>query len=287
MNEANVRVRECVCGRALRVWCCPIHVATTLIVRALTLSTAAQMLSRAGSSSDRLQFQGHHDLIGRRLRGQGVCGFHSDCPLHYELAQVNRSAALWNPSNMTDVAALQRRHDDARSKCARGSRIAGFAARSNGNFSGTLDTGGWCLEPPVVSAAARSAALLRDQHNFVTLSGGHSYFLPKPHVAADRNIVDFLACTLRRCDDPPECSAHTFLSVVDMGAGIGQYGRALLSRDPRHRWRGYDGAGNVEEVTSGFVSFFDLTIPLSLQRADWASEAAPPLKCPSSEILEG
>ena len=58
-------------------------------------------------------------------------------------------------------------------------------------------------------------------------------------------------------------------SINDFGAGIGQYGHALLSADPRHRWSGYDGAGNVEEVTDGFVQFFDLTLPLSLPRADW------------------
>lgn len=47
----------------------------------------------------------------------------------------------------------------------------------------------------------------------------------------------------------------------------GQYGREL--RPQGLRWRGYDGAGDVEEYTEGFVRFADLTIPLSLPRADW------------------
>lgn len=34
-------------------------------------------------------------------------------------------------------------------------------------------------------------------------------------------------------------------------------------------WRGYDGAGDVAEQTGGYVSFFDLTLPLSLPRADY------------------
>jgi hypothetical protein len=32
---------------------------------------------------------------------------------------------------------------------------------------------------------------------------------------------------------------------------------------------GFDGAGNVEEVTGGFVRFADLSLPLQMPRADW------------------
>ena len=61
-----------------------------------------------------------------------------------------------------------------------------------------------------------------------------------------------------------------YLEINDLGAGVGQYGHALRRRDPRHRMRGYDGAGNVEERTSGAVTWFDLTLPtLQLPVADW------------------
>ena len=50
---------------------------------------------------------------------------------------------------------------------------------------------------------------------------------------------------------------------------MGQYGHALFSVDPSVRWFGYDGAGNIEIWTNGFVRWFDLTIPLSLPRTDW------------------
>ena len=59
------------------------------------------------------------------------------------------------------------------------------------------------------------------------------------------------------------------LSFNDFGAGVGQYGHALLSKDPGFLWRGFDGAGNIEAVTDGFVDWFDLTLPLSLPRAHW------------------
>ena len=97
----------------------------------------------------------------------------------------------------------------------------------------------------------------------VSLANGQSYTLPKPHVAADKPIVAYLDRLLRGSEGP------SFLSVADFGAGVGQYGHALRSIDARHRWTGYDGAGNIEEATGGYVGWFDLTVPLSLPRADW------------------
>ena len=59
------------------------------------------------------------------------------------------------------------------------------------------------------------------------------------------------------------------LPRVLFAAGVGQYGYELQARDSHAQWRGYDGAGDVEEYTQGFVKFVDLTIPLALPRADW------------------
>ena len=58
-------------------------------------------------------------------------------------------------------------------------------------------------------------------------------------------------------------------SLNDFGAGVGQYRGALYAADPRYRYRRYDGAGNVGEVTDHFIRFFDLTMPLAFPRADW------------------
>lgn len=38
---------------------------------------------------------------------------------------------------------------------------------------------------------------------------------------------------------------------------------------PSIRWTGYDGAGNIRAFTHDHVAFVDLTVPLSLPRADW------------------
>lgn len=61
-------------------------------------------------------------------------------------------------------------------------------------------------------------------------------------------------------------------SVLDVGAGSGQYGRYLLSRGHApDRYEGVDGALNVEPFTSGFVRWADLTLPYDRDggAADW------------------
>lgn len=75
-------------------------------------------------------------------------------------------------------------------------------------------------------------------------------------------------------------------SVLDVGAGSGQYGRYLISRDasyagpatagsldarPPRKYEGVDGTLNVEALTDGFVRWADLTLPYALDDgpADW------------------
>ena len=54
-------------------------------------------------------------------------------------------------------------------------------------------------------------------------------------------------------------------SVTDLGAGVGQTGHALRALLPKLDYRGYDGAGNVEEYTRGYVKFADLTVPMPVE----------------------
>ena len=105
----------------------------------------------------------------------------------------------------------------------------------------------------------------------VVLSNNQSYILPpRHHVEADAIIVRVLLDRILASVPGRSALAQPCRpSIIDLGAGVGQYGHALLAEEPQIAWRGYDGAGNVGEVTDGFVSFADLTIPLSLPRADW------------------
>lgn len=65
--------------------------------------------------------------------------------------------------------------------------------------------------------------------------------------------------------------AETFgnATVLDLGCGLGQYGKWFAANAPAIKWQGFDGAENVEEVTEGFVRFADLTSELRLPEVDW------------------
>ena len=74
------------------------------------------------------------------------------------------------------------------------------------------------------------------------LRANQSYFLPPPFSApADGILVGVLFRLLRRSDTRS-------WSLSDFGAGVGRYGHALLSLS-EFDYRGYDGAGNGEEVS--------------------------------------
>ena len=143
-----------------------------------------------------------------------------------------------------DATALQAaRHRDARERCSLSSSHAAHAGS-------IMQSGGWCL-----------GLMVREQRygseGVVHLPSG-SYKLPATHVPADRLILAFL----RNLTDGFR------QSVLDLGAGVGQYGHALVPEGLQ--WRGYDGAGDVEDYTGGYVRYADLTAPMALpQRADW------------------
>ena len=91
--------------------------------------------------------------------------------------------------------------------------------------------------------------------------------IPSHHVDAATRVVNELANMIQE---------ENITSISDFGAGIGQYKAAMLKRRDEDasissfkEFNAYDGAGNVEECTKGFLWFFDLTLPLSLPRTDW------------------
>ena len=61
-------------------------------------------------------------------------------------------------------------------------------------------------------------------------------------------------------------------SLLDLGAGIGQYGVWFDSHSTNLTWYlAFDGASNVETFTKGAVNFFDLTVENTLNglQAEW------------------
>ena len=125
-------------------------------------------------------------------------------------------------------------------------RVLGEHYCASHNQDGVSPSGGWCLE--------------ESQENWGDL--GRS---AKHHVIAD----DGLATTIAKYIEIKERR----VSLLDIGAGVGQYGHWFHKNNISVDWRGYDGAENVESYTSGFVKWIDVTNALfdtvSDYEADW------------------
>ena len=95
-------------------------------------------------------------------------------------------------------------------------------------------TGGWCLKPSLEDWGQMGRAA---QH----------------HVAPDTGIGKAILKYLNRPDKTT--------SLIDIGAGVGQYGYWLRENHANIQWTGYDGAENVEDFTHNFVQWIDVTHP--------------------------
>lgn len=184
-------------------------------------------------------------------------GIRTDAPRHYSLTAINRSASVvhrW----------WQEKFDSVKAK-ARGMCMA---------TDGTTSTGGWCY-PHIDKKKRKSLKTCgmnahngaREPECCVKLPDGVTYLLPARHVASDAQLVATVHQAITHKDAQGNIVRR--LSVNDFGAGVGQLGYALSVLDPLTRYKGYDGAGNVEAWTRNAVSWFDLSIPLSLPRAHW------------------
>lgn len=161
------------------------------------------------------------------------------------MADVERSATLWDPQDLRHARILKQRAAKAAAACStRIMRQGGTTAVSHG---------GWCLGPlrPIPA---------EDKVDYTPVNRE----LPDGHIPADLGIVTSLLSHVLR-----KSVGRGFHSLNDFGAGVGQLGRELLAREPSLQYSGFDGAGNVVERSGGLVGFFDLTMPLSLPRADW------------------
>lgn len=170
------------------------------------------------------------------------CGFDVDCPLDYSLALVNKTSASSQASMETNRRALEKVHDVARQACA----------TAGNTDAAILPHGGWCY-------GTKTA-----KHPPPMQKNDMDYLVPAHHVSVDEVIANTLAERVLLKKDGSCC-----YSLTDLGAGVGQLGHALRARLPKLDYYGYDGAGNVEEFTSNYVRFADLTIPLSLKQTDW------------------
>lgn len=151
-----------------------------------------------------------------------------------------------NAENRTDVVDDNRTDvvDELRKQVIFWRRAAGeLSCKANPDATGP--TGGWCLHP--------------DNSDWGNLGRSAVH-----HVVADSGIgnslVKYLTVPNRR------------VSLLDIGAGVGQYGYWLKANNASIDWYGYDGAENIESFTDGFVKWIDVTDPIFDTidfRADW------------------
>ena len=216
----------------------PLVLATTLFAMADLSSARARARSAVLAAHGTNQYLTLYEGLQAR---RDISKSDGSSSLLHNISEVIASAAYWRDESTAAASSSlnAQHHENARKFCSERRKQ-------------TLSTGGWCLNRMV------SDKLFGEERRVQTLNGGSSYRLPASHVPADK----LLLLGIRTITDGLK---H---SVLDFGAGVGQYGRELQGEGLR--WRGFDGAGDVEEYTDGFVKYADLTIPLSIQpRADW------------------
>jgi hypothetical protein len=162
--------------------------------------------------------------------GFGRCGFRTphDCPRPYNASEVLQSAALWNPSNTSHALALEEAHRHAENACA---------ARPRKRAPGQLaQTGGWCLRP--------------SHNDFLTVNisygrASNTFRVPQTieHGMPNLGVVRILHNLLHPHGKRSKLS-KPHRSILDLGAGVGQYGLALRAIDSQHLYRGFDGERN-------------------------------------------
>lgn len=193
-------------------------------------------------------------------RSAALCTGSSECQRQYSLAIVNCSAHDLHLSMSSilkaSIATTSALHELGKSTCI--------------GRTQQLSSGGWCLakapEHHSDHRACQSSRMLDSGCFASTANKNVTYWLPPHHYTPDGRIISLLAHIL-------SINRHGFpRSLVDIGAGVGQTCRELMSRDRQLSCTSYDGAGNVEAVSNGVVHFLDLTAPIldASFRADWA-----------------
>jgi hypothetical protein len=125
------------------------------------------------------------------------------------------------------------------------------------------DGNGWCL---VSSGENRSfidinTTTNNNINNVLNIDTKHinqSYPLALHHYKEDTGLARCLSVFFHN------------KSVIDLGAGIGQYGRYYNFYDATISYEGFDGAYNVEEFTNNYIKWTDLSIDMiDIKPAQW------------------
>jgi len=191
----------------------------------------------SGWDSEYGELEATSRALAQKLRPEPPqCGFSSDCPTTYKIAHVIQ-ASLQEPS-ADEVELLEQQRLGAKDLCE---------AFDHDKIQAN---GGWCYDKNGASQEKRRTDIW--------------YLVPEHHVPPGEEFVQAIVDRVMTRADGTCCD-----SVNDFGAGVGQYGHAMRALHPTLDYHGFDGAGNVQEFTQGFVKYFDLTRNAGIPRADW------------------
>lgn len=171
-----------------------------------------------------------------------------DCPVYYNPGGIMESIN-YNDKHIQVLQPLLDAHRREAHKKASDQCLEG---------DGILKSGGWCLQPGRKWVGCLDMPKVGCK---IHPKGHEDIDVPEYHALPSKVVVDELIQLI----DHDKIS-----SFNDFGAGIGQYKAAVQNQRPQVTWTSYDGAGNIEEWTKGFVNWIDLTTPVSLPKADWA-----------------
>lgn len=164
------------------------------------------------------------------------CGWDSDCKQWYDAKNINESVSF-----MIQHGSILQPYIDYKTA------VGHQKARQKCESQALLKSGGWCLHSS------------SENLNMMETPNG-SFQIPKQHYAPSpvivREMINFI-------------DNENIESINDFGAGVGQYKAAILKARPHFIWNSFDGCGNIENYTHGFVSWIDLTMPISIPLADW------------------
>ncbi|CAJ1389373.1 unnamed protein product [Effrenium voratum] len=164
------------------------------------------------------------------MKPASLYGWDADWPQDYNRAEIESLVG----DKATNSAVLQKQHAAGRARCQSGEDV--------------LESGGFCY-------TEEGQRLISTQSSAVD----EDFWLPKHHVMVEPGFASGLAKLVLKDSE----------SVTDLGAGVGQLGHALKAEHSNLRYYGYDGAGNVEEYTGGYVKFANLGYPTNVAVSDW------------------
>lgn len=182
------------------------------------------------------QFKNINERLMNYEKEQEDCGWTSDCSRQYDSGDVQMSASVERTKDITDYMdlALLTNKKVAQEQCTKGPKTS---------------TGGFCygsMEP--------------GPHEVTLPYPERTIPIPKGKLRPNQHFIDSMASFL---------ILEQVKSLSDFGAGIGLYGAPIVKDFPNLIYNGYDAAGDIEELTNGWIRYFDLTLPLNLPVTEW------------------